>query len=84
MGMTARTALVFFILASSIVVAGPATAQSYPTRPIRLVVPTAPGGSLDVLSRIVGQRLAESVGQPVIVDNRPAGGGTVGSDLVAK
>src|SRR6185436_18490542 len=61
-----------------------APAQTYPTRAVRLVVPFAPGGSTDVLARIVGQRLAESQGHPVIVDNRPAGGGTAGSDLVAK
>lgn len=59
-------------------------AQQYPSRALRIVVPFAPGGSTDVLARIVGQRLAESLGQPVIIDNRPAGGGTVGSDLVAK
>src|SRR5262245_53772730 len=58
--------------------------QTYPTRAVRLVVPFAPGGSTDVLGRIVGQRLSESLGQPVIADNRPAGGGTVGSDVVAK
>jgi tripartite-type tricarboxylate transporter receptor subunit TctC len=62
----------------------PSAAQKFPSRAIRLVVPFAPGGSTDVLGRIVGQRLAEALGQPVIVDNRPAGGGTVGSDLVAK
>ena len=62
----------------------PALGQTYPTRAVRLVVPFAPGGSTDVLGRIIGQRLSESVGQPVIVDNRPAGGGTVGSDVVAK
>jgi tripartite-type tricarboxylate transporter receptor subunit TctC len=61
-----------------------AHAQSYPDRALRLVVPFAPGGSTDVLARIVGQRLSEAVGQPVIVDNRPAAGGTVGSDIVAK
>ena len=61
-----------------------ALAQSYPERALRLVVPFAPGGSTDVLARIVGQRLAESLNQSVIVDNRPAGGGTIGSDLVAK
>ena len=59
-------------------------AQQYPTRAIRLVVPFAPGGSSDTLARIVGQRLAESLGQPVIIDNRPARGGTVGTDAVAK
>jgi tripartite-type tricarboxylate transporter receptor subunit TctC len=63
----------------------PATAaDSYPTRPIRLIVPFAPGGSLDTLARIVGTRLIDSMGQPVVVDNRAAGGGTVGADLVAK
>lgn len=61
-----------------------APAQAYPERALRLVVPFAPGGSTDVLARIVGQRLSESFGQPVIVDNRPAAGGTVGSGLVAK
>ena len=59
-------------------------AQHYPNRAIRLVVPFAPGGSTDTLARIVGQRLTGSLGQPVIVDNRPAAGGTTGSDLVAK
>ena len=59
-------------------------AQQYPTRALRVIVPFAPGGSTDVLARIVGQRLAESLGQPVIIDNRPAAGGTIGTDLVAK
>ena len=68
----------------SIVIPHGALAQNYPDRAIRFVVPFAPGGSTDVLARIVGQRLAERLGQPVIVDNRPAGGGIAGSDLVAK
>lgn len=59
-------------------------AQHYPSRAIRLVVPFAPGGSTDTLARIVAQRLTETLGQPVIIDNRPAAGGTTGSDLVAK
>ena len=59
-------------------------AQGYPNRSIRLVVPFAPGGSLDTLARIVGQRMAESMGQQVIIDNRPSAGGTTGTDLVAK
>ncbi len=61
-----------------------AAAQTYPQRAMRLVVPFAPGGSSDMLSRMIGQRLTESLGQVVVVDNRPAAGGTVGSDLVAK
>jgi tripartite-type tricarboxylate transporter receptor subunit TctC len=58
--------------------------QAYPTRALRLVVPFAPGGSTDTLARVVGQRLTESLGQSVVVDNRAAAGGIVGADLVAK
>jgi tripartite-type tricarboxylate transporter receptor subunit TctC len=61
-----------------------AVAQTYPNRAIRLVVPFAPGGSTDTLARIMGQRMTESMAQPVIIDNRPSAGGTTGSDLVAK
>jgi tripartite-type tricarboxylate transporter receptor subunit TctC len=64
--------------------AAPAFAQQYPTRTLRIVVGFAPGGSADVLSRLIGQRLAESFGQPVIIDNRPAAGGTVASEIVAR
>ena len=70
--------------AGSFVIPNGAPAQGFPERALRLVVPFAPGGSTDVLARVVGQRLAESLNQPVIVDNRPAGGGAVGSELVAK
>ena len=61
-----------------------ARAQTYPAKPIRLVVPFPPGGSLDVVARAIGQRLAEAWGQPVIIDNRPGAGGNIGADLVAK
>lgn len=64
--------------------AGGALAQSYPAKPIRLVVPFGPGGSNDIVARILAQKLTESVGQPVIVENRPCAGGTVGTDLVVK
>ena len=63
---------------------GEAYAQAYPTRPIRYVVAFSPGGLNDILARIVGQKLAESWGQPVIVDNRPGAGGNLGTELVAK
>ena len=58
--------------------------SSYPSRPIRYVVSFSPGGLNDILARIVGQKLAESWGHPVIVDNRPGAGGNLGTELVAK
>ena len=61
-----------------------ATAQSYPTKPIRLIVPFPPGGATDFLGRIVGQKLTERLGQQVIVDNRTGGGGNIGAEFVAK
>ena len=57
---------------------------TYPNKPIRMIVPFAPGGSTDVLARLVGQKLSESLGTPVVVDNRPGANGTIGCDLVAK
>jgi tripartite-type tricarboxylate transporter receptor subunit TctC len=68
----------------SALAAAPSLGQQYPTRSVRIVVGFAPGGSADVLSRIMGQRLAESLGQTVIIENRPAAGGTVATDIVAK
>ena len=61
-----------------------AGAQSYPTRPIRLVVPFPPGGTNELLSRIISQRLQEKWGQPVVTENRPGAGGNIGADAVAK
>lgn len=59
-------------------------AQAYPTRAIRLIVPYTPGGSSDILARSIGQRLSESWGQPVVVENKPGANGNLGADLVAK
>src|SRR3954447_1938111 len=61
-----------------------AFAQNYPNRPIRVLVPFAAGGAVDTLARLVGQKLSESIGQPVIVENRPGAGGNLASDVLAK
>lgn len=65
-------------------VAGMARAQAWPTQPITLVVPFPPGGTTDVIARALGDRLAQALGQRVIVDNRPGAGATLGANLVAK
>lgn len=61
-----------------------ALAQTYPSKPIRIVVPFPPGGPADILSRIIGQNLAESWGQQAVIDNRAGAGGNIGSEIVAK
>lgn len=61
------------------VLGGPAVAQTWPAKPIRLVVPFPAGGATDLLSRAISQRLGQQLGQPVVVDNRPGAGGTLGS-----
>lgn len=70
---------------SAMLLAGPAAlAATYPEKSVRLVVPYAPGGASDILARVLAQKLAESTGQQVIVDNKPGAGGSIGADIVAK
>ena len=64
--------------------AGSAFAQDYPARPVRIIVPFAPGGSADVFGRFLAQRLQESMGQTFVIDNRPGAGSVIGTDAVAK
>lgn len=62
----------------------PAAAQTWPTKAVRIIVPFAPGGSTDLVARMVGQKLSTVWGQPVVIENRAGAGGNVGADLVAK
>lgn len=66
------------------VVPSAAFAQSYPTKPIRIIVPAPPGGAIDILARVVGEKLSASMGQPVIIDNKPGASNNLGTDLLAK
>jgi len=74
----------FVALVLAAVTASSAHAQSYPNRPIRLIVPFAAGGAVDVLARLLGAKLSDQLGQPVVVENRPGAGGTLAADAVAK
>src|SRR3954467_2930478 len=70
--------LVFLFAALSV------SAQDYPSHPIRLIVPFGAGGSLDLVARVVAQKMGDSLGANVVVDNRGGGGGNIGAELAAK
>ena len=78
-----RAAVALLVGAMALVPSG-ASAQGYPNRVIRLVVPFPAGGPLDVTARAIGRELTKAWGQPVVVDNRPGAGGNIGADIVAK
>ncbi|MCA3150426.1 MAG: tripartite tricarboxylate transporter substrate binding protein, partial [Rhodocyclaceae bacterium] len=71
-------------LGVSILAPLPASAQAWPAKPIRLVVPYPPGGGTDLLGRMVARRLSETLGVPILIDNRPGADGSIGTDIVAK
>lgn len=81
--MTTRRALTVFALFAA-GWTGFAGAQNFPAKPLRLLVPNAPGGAADLTARAVGQRVGEALGQPVVIDNKPSAGGVVAGEAVAK
>ena len=82
---SARRATLLAALSLAGLLATPAFAQQgYPGKPIRMVVPFPAGGTTDIVARIVAQRMSESMGQPVLVENKAGAGGAIGADVVAK
>src|SRR3954449_5731785 len=77
-----RAALLGFALLAA--AAAPVVAQNYPSKPIRILIAQAPGSATDVISRIVGNKLSEALGQPVIIEARPGAGGMLGTEAAAR
>src|SRR5262245_39005895 len=78
-GHLALTALTLAALGTS-----PANAQSFPSKPISIVIPLGAGGAMDGITRAIGEQLSQRLGQPVVIDNRPGGGMVIGSNAVAQ
>src|SRR5262245_50492061 len=72
------------VLAACILCAAPAAAQNYPVKPVRLLVGFSAGSTTDLIGRVIGQKMSEGLGQPVVVENRPGAGANIAAELVAK
>jgi tripartite-type tricarboxylate transporter receptor subunit TctC len=83
-GLLGRRSWLLGATAVAMGLAAPVQAQSFPSKPIRLVIPFAPGGVVDLTARQIGPKLSEAIGQPVLIENRSGAGGTLAADHVAK
>ena len=72
------------VITAALLAANALAADKYPDKPLRLIVALPAGGPTDILARLIAQPLAASLGQPIVVDNRPGAGGNIGAELVAK
>jgi tripartite-type tricarboxylate transporter receptor subunit TctC len=79
-----KTSLPLVVTALISIVAPSASAQAYPSKPIRLVVPFTPGGGTDAMARVIALRVSETFGQPIVIDNRPGAGGLIGFETVVR
>ena len=84
MHITRRTLLPITLLATILLFAGNASAQTYPTKPIRVIVAFAPGGPADVMARLIAQRMPQILGQSLIIENKAGAGGTIGARAAAE
>ena len=84
MNVSVRTVACGMMTAAILGVGGGAMAQSYPSKPIRMIFPFPPGGPTDLLGRAIAQKMSDQMGQQVVADNRPGAGGNLGLDLTAK
>jgi len=73
-----------FALAATLMLAAPAFAQTFPAKPMTIVVPASPGGAIDLAARLIGQKFTEAWGQPVVIENKTGATGVIGTDFVAK
>jgi tripartite-type tricarboxylate transporter receptor subunit TctC len=84
MGRFLKWAMIALMQAYALCAAAPALSQQYPARPIRFIVPFSPGGTVDITARMVQPKLSESLGQPIVIENRGGAGGAVGTEAVAR